>query len=379
MILLTLNVIASEEEPDYSYIQGSKNLLAMKQDGRYKLYNDSTGKIVSDHLYNKIYGCYAYSDWENMVVVVQSGDRFGLIDAENGQVVLSPADSPITSFSDDFYAPEPLVWNIGGKKETLTSIPISLYAFEGYDNDLNPVIYYYRKGGDLNNPRTYMRIGFQDKEGKEIIPPLYDDRGGFTEDGLAIVVKNHKQGVISRILGKEIISCEYDWIEYNGEFLNIYNLEDTSQYAKREFWDRDVYDTKKDSFSDPPFKFSLYGLMDENRNEILPLKYEFIYYDRFGRYILRNSHQLVGMADNKGKIIVPIKYTDVHSDYTYSEYIIVELNGKCGIVTRRGKVLIRPDKFEAIRLEQAHNKLFFFAQAGGKWGRVNSKGKILTK
>jgi len=458
MIFLTLNTFASEEESDYSIIQGSMNLLAMKQDGGYKLYNDSTGKIVSDHLYDKIYGCYAYSAWGNMVVVVRSGDRFGLIDAENGQVILSPADSPITSFTDDIYAPEPLVWNIGGKKETLTSIPILIYAFDGYGNDLNPVWYYYRKGGDMNEPRTYMRIGFQNREGKEVIPPLYDGRGGFA-DGVAIVTKNYKAGAISSISRKEIIPCEYDLIRYTGEFLNVYKLVSPFYYAKGEFlsdpggadaieyahtfeglFDRngkiiipceygdikliryempgdtaivtqfivrkDVYDTINRYLS------CKYGVMDINGNEIIPVKYSFIYYDQFGRYVLENSHELrglaenngkiiipvkykfidhdqfgryiilwnshklAGMAENNGKIIIPIKYTNVYPD---AEYIIVELNGKCGIVTPRNKILIRPNKFETIRLEQAHSKTFFFAQEGGKWGRINCTGKILLE
>lgn len=72
-----------------------------------------------------------------------------------------------------------------------------------FSEGLAPVTYEYYGSGQ--------KYGFIDKQGKEVIPRIYDSAYGFHE-GLAHVRKNGKDGVIDKN-GKEVIPCIYDFID----------------------------------------------------------------------------------------------------------------------------------------------------------------------
>ena len=412
-ILATQNAFASDEQQKYHGIQGSMSLYARKQGDGYILYDNQKTTTISKHTYDMIYGCYAYSGCENKVVVVRSGNRFGLIDVENGEEILSPENSPVTNFADSVYAPEPLIWNIDGKTETLTSVPIHIDARWGYHSDLNPVLYYYGR-----NHQTYlmqpMRMGFCDKEGNEVIPPLFDRVSSFI-NGVSIVLKDNKVGAINTS-GELILPFEYDEIlEYN-DYLKVFKSED---YARArllgtlgtgsfkppivlyssvvgisdrrgkivvpcEYQSVDLF-TYNNYTESETIKFivrkevleEIYmcGLLDGNGNEILPVKYAYISDGSFGRYILQSTQERVGMADSKGNVIISIKYDAIYPTEV-PEYIIVVQNGKHGIITPRNQILT-PLMFDGIYWESAHDKIFFFAMVKGKWGRIDHNGKIL--
>lgn len=85
--LVTLGAFASQEEPEFHGIQGGNSLYATKENDKYYLYHGSDGRYISRQAYDMIYGCYAYSNCENKVVVVRLGNRFGLVDTENGKEI----------------------------------------------------------------------------------------------------------------------------------------------------------------------------------------------------------------------------------------------------------------------------------------------------
>jgi len=413
MAFVPTNAFASQGQTDHYAVFGSPNLYAVKQEKGYKVYDRREQKYISEQIYDTICGHYAYSGCENMVVVVRSYGKYGLIDALNGKEILIPARSPITDFTDDVYAPEPLVWILDGKCETLTSVPIHSETLQGHPGALKPVIYYYIWHDEAQETQVY-RIGFSNEEGIEVIPPIYDNVFPFI-DGMAIVEKNLRAGVINTS-GELIVPCEYDLITLTDGLLSVYKLIYPDQNPKGTFlknpdgikWipaykgiiDRNgriiipceyhnidyLQHTTTDStgyvrqflvrkkISDEIY---LCGLMDMDGNEIFPIKYAGINEDNFGRYLLWSSpEELAGMADNDRNMIVPMIYERVYSSED-PEYIIVERDGKCGMVSPRNRVWVRPDKFEAISLVQAHCKTFFFAMTDGKWGRITTDGKIL--
>jgi len=225
------NLRASVELGPYFFIHGSRSLLAVYQRPGYKLYCNIEKRYVSESIYEDIYGYYAYSGHDNMVVVVFNEDKFGLIDAENGKEVLSPSDSPITVFKDSTYVREPLVWNIDGKIEMLISKPVYIQGL-GYHQDLNPKIYYYSWSSrtfELGNPL----YGFSDREGKEVIPPLYDRADPFIDD-VAVIVVGVKYGVINSER-KQIVPFDYDMIEYLPKvgLFKVFKVEDFEREQRR--------------------------------------------------------------------------------------------------------------------------------------------------
>jgi hypothetical protein len=205
------NINAADNLPEFHTIQGSLNLLAVADGGKYKLLNRKTGDFVSPAAYDDIYGLYACSACENNVVVVKSDTRYGLIDALTGQEIVSPSNSPVNRFTDDIYLNcNPLNWLINGKTEQLTAVPAYVEARWGYRDELNPVIYYYNYNSETYELGNF-RMGYCDKSGKEIIPPIYNFAASFA-NGVAIVEINKKYGAID-LNGKQIIPLEYDDIQ----------------------------------------------------------------------------------------------------------------------------------------------------------------------
>ena len=68
--------------------------------------------------------------------------------------------------------------------------------------------------------------GLFDKNGKVLVPCIYDGFGDFYDNGKAIVSKDGKCGIIDNT-GKLIIPCQYDsiwWDEDEGVFRYLNNV-----------------------------------------------------------------------------------------------------------------------------------------------------------
>ena len=166
-------------------------------------------------------------------------------------------------------------------------------------------------------------------------------------DSPPIVLYSNVAGIADR-RGKIVVPCEYqsvDLFTYNN-----YTENETVKFIVRKEVSEEIY---------------MCGLLDENGNEILPVKYAYISDGSFGRYILQSTRERVGMADRKGNVTIPMKYDAIYPTEV-PEYIIVVQNGKHGIITPRNRVLTPPDMFEEIFWESAHDKIFFFAMVKGK-------------
>ncbi|HEY1053933.1 MAG TPA: WG repeat-containing protein, partial [Emticicia sp.] len=177
----------------------------------------------------------------------------------------------------------------------------------------------------LTMSRKNEKVGFINKKNELVIPRMYDDYdcGYEFENGFCIIQKDNRWGVINT-QGKTIIPFAYDetsiryWNEkrwiifYNNTYLVLNeeaqviipadkydNIEGLSHY-KFGSYSNELARVSKDG---------LYGFIDEEGNEVIPLIYEqasAIEYD----LITVKKDGYHGVIDKNGHIILPLKYPE---------------------------------------------------------------------
>ena len=212
--------------------------------------------------------------------------------------------------------------------------------------------------------------GFVDKDGREVIPPKYDDAESFSE-GLARVELNKKYGFVDKD-GSEVIPLKYDYAETFSEGLAGVKLNGKCGFVDKD--GREVIPLKYDnaeSFSEGLSRVKLnekYGFVDKDGREVIPLKYD--YAGSFSEGLSRvELNEKWGFIDKDERKVIPLKY-----DYAwrFSEGLaMVELNEKRGFVDKDGR--------EVIPLKYDYTEIFSEGLArvklNGKCGFVDKDGR----
>ena len=138
----------------------------------------------------------------------------------------------------------------------------------------------------------------------------------------------------------------------------------------------EVYDSNRDKVVAIK-KDGLYGLVDFNGKEIVPLQYDRVFSFSEERAIVKKG-EFHGVIDKTGKEIVPPKYDDI---FNFREgKAIVKKGGLYGVIDKTGKEII-PCKYNNI---QFVGKGEVVCNEKGRWSFVNKEsqrwmtGKIIT-
>ena len=121
------------------------------------------------------------------------------------------------------------------------------------------------------------KYGFVDKNGKDVVPPIYDDVQDFNE-GFAQVAKDGKYGFVDQT-GKEVVPLIYDSVDSFSD-----GLARVEKDGKRNYIDKtgkevvpSEYDLGWGEFSEgfaDVKKGEKYGYIDKNGNETVPMIYD---------------------------------------------------------------------------------------------------------
>ena len=121
------------------------------------------------------------------------------------------------------------------------------------------------------------KYGFVDKNGKDVVPPIYDDVQDFNE-GFAQVAKDGKYGFVDQT-GKEVVPLIYDSVDSFSD-----GLARVEKDGKRNYIDKtgkevvpSEYDLGWGEFSEgfaDVKKGEKYGYIDKNGNEAVPMIYD---------------------------------------------------------------------------------------------------------
>ncbi len=143
--------------------------------------------------------------------------------------------------------------------------------------------------------------GFLDKNGKEVIPLIYDEACSFMEE-LSLVKKSGKCGFID-IMGNIVISLEY---------------EDASPFSEG------LAAAKKKG---------KVGFIDKNNKTIIPFEFDDTgnFYDGLA-YVRKNGK--FGFVDKKGVVVIPLIY-DMAEGF-FDDSCLVTIDGRCFYIDRKG-------------------------------------------
>lgn len=133
---------------------------------------------------------------EDNIYLVKINGKYGVVDKRGNECVKELIEPKYTALGDDFCEGMLPVWGQGGigyiDKNGNESIPCQYHNTTDFSNGLAGVC---RKGG---------KWGFINKEGKEVIPPTFDEvLNGFSEKGVARIILNKEIFHIDRT-GKQI-------------------------------------------------------------------------------------------------------------------------------------------------------------------------------
>ena len=188
------------------------------------------------------------------------------------------------------------------------------------------------------------KAGFIDREGKTVIPGIYDgvSDGGF-HDGLCCVIKDGLRGYIDRD-GKVVIPIEYSHAEMFSE-----GLASTCKEGK-------------------------YGYIDKEGNAVIPFEYEYAYAFHDGMAMVSNDDKY-GFVDDGGNLVVPIEYESASLFRNGLSIVSKDLgNGrKYGCIDSTGNVVI-PLQYEYLT---AIDDSLFIIRSGEEYGVMNRKEKIV--
>jgi len=184
------------------------------------------------------------------------------------------------------------------------------------------------------NDRDYILVsvnnkwGICNKQGREVIPVVYDDVFPFT-NGVALVKQNGKWAMADST-GKLITALRYNK-------LDPYS---SSHY----FWsDFGVAIYSADSLK------RLYGLIDKTGRELTPAAYNYIIPDNRGNFQVLKGKKF-GVVNSEGKILIEPKYDAISrqnipftiKDALFlNELFLVQMNGKWGYVNASGREFFR--------------------------------------
>lgn len=173
------------------------------------------------------------------------------------------------------------------------------------------------------------KYGIIDFSGKKITKPIYNSIESLEyREGTLLVQQNGKFGVIN-INGKKIVKIEYDQIESDAYYTEQHD------YLEAGFI---VQNKTEEGYR--------YGYIDKNGKQILEPSYNEInritdIKNNKEVYLLASKNGKYGVLENN-KIIIPHLYEEIEFNKT-NQIFIVQRNSKQGIITLKGKEILRPE------------------------------------
>ncbi len=274
----------------YSFSNG---LIQVEKDDKYGL-ADTTGKEVLPPVYDSV------GDFNDGLAWVEKNEMWGLIDTTGNEVLPFIYNQ---RFNEGFSRVKEdgnlsLVDKTG--KEVLT-LPHDCYSVCNFNDGVavlhfepGDIWYIFDKTGNVKaRLKDYRYVsgfsegfaqvakdgkyGFVDKNGKDVVPPIYDDVQDFNE-GIAQVQKDGKYGFVDQT-GKEVVPLIYDSVDSFND--GLARVEKDGKYNFIDKTGKEVvpseYDIGWGEFSEgfaDVRKGKKYGYIDKSGNEAVPMIYD---------------------------------------------------------------------------------------------------------
>lgn len=116
---------------------------------------------------------------------------------------------------------------------------------------------------------------------------------------------------------------------------------------------------------------NLYGIIDINKNVILPFKYECLSFINSENLLIAQKEGKFGIINTEGKIVLPLEYQEI-SELSSDNIFAIKNSDKWGIINLDNKLLV-PFEYDSIRLE----KDYFIAEKEGNFGLADFNNNVL--
>jgi hypothetical protein len=306
-------------------------------------------------------------------------DLYGLYDL-NGKQVL-PQDF---EYIDGFYCGRAIVKR-NGKYGVIDETGKELFytdygSINRYTNDYALVETNYKNGG--------IKAGIINKDGKVVVPAIYQDVSNFRE-GLAAIEQNQKYGFVDTT-GKIVVQFKYDqvqpfesgiakvWIGWKyvgyvnskGKEIIPPDFEAMDQANLKRYYNKFIIGLKN----------SVQHVFHYSGKEVAILNYETVneFSEKEKSFVVSKNNKY-GVLDSNFRVKIPAKYESL--DLIFPDKIAARQQGKIGFMNDEGKALsaFKYDSIEPFQDQEFNPYENGLAKVGisGKKGLMNSYGKII--
>lgn len=309
-------VTAISVESTDSNVPYEKSVLRYEKNGKYGLI-DFDGNKITDAIYDEISGV----DYKEGTLLVKENDKYGIVNI-NGATIVEPEYDEISA--DNYYDSENKSKKAGFivRKTTDEGYRYGYISYDGkkiLDTEYTKI----ERVNEIQQEDVYL-IVYKDgqaglmKNNKQITNYEFENIEYNLQNDLFIVQRNSKKGLINKD-GETVINIEYDDITFGGEYINAYlNNEliildiNGNEITNSEFIS--IKNTDDNNYYIAIDKEDLYTVLDENRNNILNDKYDYIEYLGDGKFIVMKDRKN-GVIDNNNNILIEIKYNSLIKIY----------------------------------------------------------------
>lgn len=224
----------------------------------------------------------------------------------------------------------------------------------------------------------YDSCGLIDRDGKEVIPCLYQNVF-YPTDGMIMVVNNEGRYGFFDTLGVQHIPFSYRAASSFNEGVAVVGVDIDSNFVQYGFIDHDgkmVIDPQYD-YAFPFYegvavvkKYDRYGMINRKNREVFPIKYE-ILTSMFEGNLFAGDDNGLAMYNRKFKRLTDPVYTYLVGKT--EGRILVMRDGKYGYLDDKGKEVIPCQYDEAGLFDQSRAVV----SLGGKWGIIDRTGKVV--
>ena len=386
-----------------------KSILTYEQDGKYGLINFE-GKQITKPIYESIEGL-PYKEGE---LLVKKDGKYGVINIKGNQLI----DIIYDKISVDGYYTSENTYKYAGYIVSNTTNEGYRYGYINYDgklllepeyNELSRVI------GILDNENAYILCAKNGQYGimkndEELIPNNYQSIE-YDESNKVFTTEKSKKYGITNLNGDVIIAPEYSQIDITGIYLYAKNDQGVTVYNTS--GTQVNIDTNVAILNTSNEKYRIridntdgtkYGVINENGEQVIDEKYNYIEYLFDDYFIVSNSESKLGVINDNDEIKIDINYdglqkidgTNVIQASITSENIVKlfskDLREICSLenakVENKGDYIKISNNTDTMYFDKDGKELkntdvfssntLFANKENDKWGFVNKSGNIVV-
>lgn len=334
---------------------------------------DLNGKQLLPHAFETMYGFTCGR------AIVKKNGKLGIID-ETGKELFYTRYSRIDSYFNNYAK----VYTKAANGQYLVSI------IDKNGREIVPPIYpdndnFYNVGEGLIALTKNNKYGFIDTSGKVVIPFMYDKISPFS-NGIAKVWNGYRIMSYINNKGKEIIpSCfvpgdEYDFRSYFNKHIiraedSVQRVFDLTGKETAVLYYNKMHELDENEKSFCVLKNNRWGSLDSNFQVKIPLEYESLE-SIFPNILLARKDNKVGFISHQGKVIYPFTFDWVEKLQDGDMFgrglaKVALIDNKIGLINSRGKLIV-PVLYDEINPFSCGLAL---VKRNNKYGFVNIKGK----